>query len=74
MDNESSHDKQEYMFDNNKSILINTSLLNYTLKKKSNLVVYHFFWDHCAHNEWYVTYVNTKDNISDVKPLYIDKH
>ena len=60
-----------YIFGDNKSVLINSSIPHSTLKKKSCAVSYHFVREGIAKDEWRVEYVATDDNPSDLlsKPL-----
>ena len=64
-------DGPSYIFGDNKSVLVNSSIPTSVLKKKSNSIAYHFVREGCASDEWRVTYVNTNDNVADLltKPL-----
>ena len=64
-------DGPSYIFGDNKSVLVNSSIPTSVLKKKSNSIAYHFVREGCAADEWRVTYVNTNDNVADLltKPL-----
>ena len=60
-----------YVYGDNKSVLVNTSVPDSTLKKKSNSIAYHHSREGTARDEWRCTYINTDDNHSDAqtKPL-----
>ena len=60
-----------YVYGDNKSVLCNTMIPDYTLKKKSNSLAYHFVREGCARDEWCTTYINTHFNPSYLltKPL-----
>jgi hypothetical protein len=55
-----------YIFGDNKSVLVNSSLPHSTLKKKSCSVAYHFVREGTANDEWRVAYLNTHHNPSDM--------
>jgi hypothetical protein len=60
-----------FVFDDNQSVLANTTAPASTLKKKSNAIAYHFVREGSAHDEWRTAYINMNDNIADLltKPL-----
>ena len=60
-----------YIFGDNKSVLVNSSVPDSVLQKKSNSIAYHFVREGCSCDEWRVAYVNTLENIADLltKPL-----
>ena len=62
-----------YLYGDNKSLLVNTSVSDSTLKKKSNSIAYHHSRarEGTVRDEWRCTYINTDDNHSDAqsKPL-----
>ena len=60
-----------YIYGDNKSVLVNSTIPHSTLKKKSNSISYHFIREGCARDEWRLAYVNTKDNPADLltKPI-----
>jgi len=64
-------DGPAYIYGDNKSVLVNSSIPTSVLKKKSNSIAFHFVREGCAANEWRVAYVNTHDNVADLltKPL-----
>ena len=61
-----------YVYADNKSVLYNSTLPESTLKKKSNSIAYHYVREGVAKGEWMTTYINTKENPSDIltKPLF----
>ena len=50
---------------------MNSSVPDSMLKKKSNLIAYHFVRESTASDEWKRTYVQSENNITDMltKPL-----
>jgi hypothetical protein len=60
-----------FVYDDNQSVLCNTSIPESTLKKKSQSIAYHFVREGSARNEWRTAYVNTHLNPADLltKPL-----
>ena len=60
-----------YVYGDNQSVLVNSSMPHSTLKKKSNSIAFHFVREGTARDEWRVAYINTHDNPSDMltKPL-----
>ena len=63
--------KLAFIYGDNQSVLINASAPESTLKKKSQLVTYHFVREGSAADEWRTQYVHTSLNVSDLmtKPL-----
>ena len=55
-----------FVMGDNQSVLWNTTVPDSTLKKKSSAVAYHFVREGVANDEWRTSYVNTKENPSDV--------
>ena len=55
----------------NLSVLANTTIVDSTLKKKSQSIAYHFVREGVARDEWRTAHVNTHDNPADLltKPL-----
>jgi hypothetical protein len=45
-------DEPAFVFGDNQSVLVNTTALGSTLKKKSNAIAYHFVWEGCTRDEW----------------------
>ena len=60
-----------YIYDDNQSVLVNTTIPDSTFKKKSQSIAYHFVREGVARDEWRTTYVNTHENPADLltKPL-----
>ena len=60
-----------HVFGDNQSVLVNTSVPSFQLKKKSNSIAYHFVREGCARDEWRATYIKSEENIADIftKPL-----
>ena len=56
-----------FIYGDNKSVLANMSIPDFTLKKKSQTsIAYHFVQEGAARDEWRTAYVNTHDNESDL--------
>ena len=55
-----------YVFGDNNSALINSSVPHSSLKKKSCSVAYHFVREGVAKDEWRVAYLNTNLNCADM--------
>ena len=55
-----------FVYGDNQSVLVNTTVPLSQLKKKSNSIAFHFVWEGCARNEWRTTYINTLDNIANL--------
>ena len=54
-----------FIYGDNQSVLANTTVLDSTLKKKSQSIAYHSVREGVARDEWRTTYVNTHDNEAD---------
>jgi len=54
-----------YIYGDNKSVLVNSSMPDSVLKKKSNSIAYNFVREGVAMKEWILSYVNTKENLAD---------
>ena len=54
------------IYGDNKSVLINASVPDSQLKKKSNSIAYHFVREGCARDEWRLAYINTHFNPADL--------
>ncbi len=64
--------KQATEYIRSQSVLANTTAPGSTLKKKSNVIAYHFVREGCARgDEWRTTYISTDENVTDLlkKPL-----
>ena len=59
------------MFGDNQYVLYNSTIIDSTLKKKSQSIAYHFVREGIVRDEWRTTYVNTHDITADLltKPL-----
>ena len=55
-----------FVYGDNKSVLVNTSMPGSTLKKKMNSLSYHFIREGFARDEWRTAYVNTNFNLADL--------
>ena len=55
-----------YIQGDNQSVLVNTSIPDSTLKKKSQSIVYHFVHEGAARDEWRTLYINTQENEADL--------
>jgi hypothetical protein len=64
-------DEPAYVFGDNQLVFANTTAPRSTLKKKSNAIAYHFVREGCAHDKWWIAYINTDKNVADLmtKPL-----
>ena len=51
-----------YIFGDNQSMLVNSSMPDSMLRKKSNSVAYHFVREGTARDEWRCTYVKSEHN------------
>ena len=60
-----------YIYGDNQSVLVNSSIPTSVLKKKSSSIAYHFVREGVAADEWRMSYVSTHDNPADLltKPL-----
>ena len=54
------------IYGDNQSVLVNTTITDSTLKKKSQSIAYHFVGEGVARDEWRTPYVNTHDNEADL--------
>jgi hypothetical protein len=68
-------DEPAFVYGDNQSVLVNSSMPASTLKKKSQSIAFHFVREGCAADEWRTTYVNTSLNVADLmtKPLAGEK-
>jgi hypothetical protein len=55
-----------YIKGDNQSELANTAIFDSVLKKKSQSIAYHFVPEGSARDKWWIAYVNTHDNESDL--------
>ena len=55
-----------FIYGDNQSVLVNTTIPNSTLKKKSQSITYHFVQEGAAWDEWRMTYINTQENEADL--------
>ena len=55
-----------FVYEDNQSVLWNTTIPDSTLKKKTSSVAYHFVREGVSMDEWRMAYVNTKENLSDL--------
>ena len=55
-----------FIFGDNQSVLWNTTVPDSMLKKKTASVSYHFVREGVSADEWRTTYINTKENPSDI--------
>ena len=55
-----------YIYGDNKSVLVNLAVPYSQLKKKSNFVVLNHVREGSTLDEWRATYINTRENISDL--------
>ena len=68
-------DEPAFVYGDNQSVLVNSSMPASTLKKKSQAIAFHFVREGCAADEWRTTYINTNLNVADLmtKPLSGEK-
>eukprot|EP00957_Ditylum_brightwellii_P122521 9343359-Ditylum_brightwellii.AAC.1 len=61
-----------YIYDDNQSVLANTTIPDSALKKKSKSIAYHFVREGSARDNWQTSYINTIESESDllIKILY----
>jgi len=59
-------EKPTFIFDDNRSVLINSSKPHSSLKKKSSSIAFHFVREGVAKDEWRVAYLNTNLNCADM--------
>ena len=55
-----------YIYGDNQSVIFNTSIPDYTIKKKSHSIAYQFTRGRVAKDEWRAAYVNMNENESDL--------
>ena len=55
-------DETTNVYGDNQSVLAYTSFPSSQLKKKANLITYHFVCEEVARDIWHTTYVNMHDN------------
>ena len=59
------------IYGDNQSGLLNTTIPDSTLKKKSQSIAYHFVCEGVARDEWRTSYVNTHDNEADLLTMQL---
>ena len=59
-------DECTYIYGDNKSVLVNSSVPHSQLKKKPNSVTFYHVREGSALDEWRTTYINTHDNVADL--------
>ena len=59
-------DQPTHICADNKSVLVNSSDPESSLKKKSNSIACNFVREGTARDEWRLTYINTHDNPADL--------
>ena len=64
-------DGPSFVYGDNKLVLVNSSVPESVLRKKSNSIAYNYVREGSASDEWRVAYVNTHHNVADLltKPL-----
>ena len=64
-----------YIFGDNISVLLNSSVPDSILLKKSNSIDYHFVQEASAFGEWLTAYIASEKNVADMltKPLSGEK-
>ena len=68
-------DKNVFVHGDNQSVLLNTTLLQSNLNKKSQSITFQFVCEVCAADEWRTAYINTALNVANLmmKPLSGEK-
>ena len=59
-------DLPSYIFGDNQSVLVNSTMPHSTLNKKSSSVEFHIVREGTAKDEWRLAYLNTHKNPSDM--------
>jgi len=59
-------DFPSYVYGDNQSVLVNSSVPTSVLKKKSCSIAYHFVREGVAADEWRTTYISTHENVADL--------
>ena len=59
-------DLPSYIFGDNQSVLVNSTMPHSTLNKKSSSVAFHMVREGTAKDEWRLAYLNTHKNPSDM--------
>ena len=59
-------DYPAFIYGDNQSVLVNTSMPDSQLKKKSNSIAFHCISEGTARDEWRFSYINTHENPSDI--------
>ena len=59
-------DGLSFVYGDNKSVLVNSSVPESVLWKKSNSIAYNYVREGSASDEWRVAYVNTHHNVADL--------
>ena len=59
-------DDPTFIYEDNQSVLANTTIPDSMLKKKSQSITYHFVREGAARDEWQMTYINTHENEADL--------
>ena len=64
-------DEPSFVFEDNQSVLANTTRPESRIKKKTQSIMYYHVREGCAKDEWRTMYVNTHKNVEDLltKPL-----
>ena len=55
-----------YISGDNQFVLENKTIPDFTLKKNSHIIAYHFISEGAARDEWRTSYVNTHENEADL--------
>ena len=55
-----------YIYGDNQSVLVNSTIPTSVLRKKSSSIAYHFVREGVAADEWRVKYIPTNDNVADL--------
>ena len=55
-----------YIYGDNQSVLVNSTIPTSVLKKKSSSIAYHFVREGVAADEWRIQYISTNNNVADL--------
>ena len=55
-----------FFYGDNKLVVANTTVPDYTMKMNMNILSYQFVHEGCARDEWRTAYVNTNCNLADL--------
>ena len=59
-------DEPTFVYGDNQSVLANTAMPGYTIKKKTQSISFHHFREVTARDECRTAYVNTQENVANM--------